>query len=501
MFYPNLKPRHSVKKAKIDFTNFENSMNVEIDEALMPYKTAKMSYNFNVKNGALTNGYGASALTLPKVDGLEERVVRPPDNTSILKLWHFRCYDQTQNKPNNELVMFCDDGYIYSTRIFQNAPFCSSILQEQINSGIDNAVNYRLNSNDVMLFSSQTDGLWKYQQNYYLSKVEEAPVVKSMCLHYERLFAIVAGERNRLAFSANLDITDWSQDLSSGGFIEMQDERGALNQVVSFNDYVYVFRDFGVSRVSAYGDQSDFSVSHLFKSSVKLYGNTVTVCGNKILLLAKDGIHVFDGYSTKKLNLGIDKLFENVDNDNACGIYYNNKFLLACRLNFNDDRQIGCESFAQGYTNNALIELDLSTNEISISRGMDIACMCVIDEESFTKVALCFNGEHKSKLGMLSKDGQVFGVPLTKSWVSPKSNMGYPTKIKHITECLINTKNDCCIHVKTEKESKQFEVPGNNVSQRVKINMQGEQLEVGFESVAPGECYISCPQISIEIND
>ena len=41
MFYPNLKPRHSVKKAKIDFTNFENSMNVEIDEALMPYKTAK----------------------------------------------------------------------------------------------------------------------------------------------------------------------------------------------------------------------------------------------------------------------------------------------------------------------------------------------------------------------------------------------------------------------------------------------------------------------------
>ena len=89
-----------------------------------------------------------------------------------------------------------------------------------------------------------------------------------MCLHYERLFAVVGGERNRLAFSANLEPTDWTEDLSSGGFIEMQDERGGLNRVISYNDYIYVFRDFGVARVSAYGDQTDFSVSQLFISSV-----------------------------------------------------------------------------------------------------------------------------------------------------------------------------------------------------------------------------------------
>lgn len=499
MFYPNLKLRKKATSAKVNFTDFQKCMDTSIDEALLPYKTAKMSYNFDVKKGALTNGYGFKELSLPKALIQGERKLIPPGEP-IKKMWIYKYFYDTHQAFEPELIFLTESGKLYFACIHDESPFTLPISEEVIFTSVPNAVNYNLNSNDTLIFCSKEDGMWTYMLNGGVTKIENAPAIISMCLHYERLFAVVGGEQSRLAFSANLDPTDWAEDLSSGGFIEMQDERGRLTKVVSFNDYVYVFREYGVSRVSAYGDQTDFNVSHLFISSVKLYGETVTVCGNKILLLARDGVHSFDGYSTKKLQLGIDDLFKNVENDNACAVYYKNKFLLACKLNFNDGEKVGCENYEGGFTNNALLEIDLSTNEVSITRGVDIASMLVIDDKNVAKVAVCFNGEHACKLGEITNDGLLFDVPLKKCWLSPKSNLGYPTKIKQIKECFIKTKTPCKIKIFTDKEEKEFCVKGSEVSQRVKLNMFGEQIQVGFESEQVGETYISCPQITLEIS-
>lgn len=500
MFYYKPRLKKSVTNAKITFTNFENAMDTEVDDALLPYKSAKLSYNFNVKNGALKNGYGFRDLHLPHWTESGERQIIPPASP-VKKMWHYKHYSENLKKNNDELVLFCENGEIHTCQLVSDSPFVGKILESVDTTAIPKAVNYRLNSEDALIISSESDGMWKYVFNHAIEKVEGAPYIKSMCLHYERLFAVCGGERNRLAFSANLDPTNWSEDLSSGGFIEMQDERGALSKVISYNDYIYVFRDFGVARVSAYGDQTDFSVSQLFVSSVKLYGETVTLCGNKVLLLARDGIHQFDGYSTRKLNLGIDKLFDGVENENAVGLYYHNKFFLACRLNFNDGEQVGCEAYDGGYTNNALIEIDLSTNELSITRGVDIASMLALDDGTFSKVVACFNGEYSGRLGELTEDGKVFGNVLSKVWKSPKSNMGYPTRVKHIKECLIKTKTDCKIFVATDKQKKEFFVRGKDISQRIKINISGEQVELGFRVEADGETEISCPQIMVGITN
>ena len=98
-------------------------------------------------------------------------------------------------------------------------------------------------------------------------EVLDAPKISSMALHYERLFATVDGEKNSVWFSDDLDPTNWSMSLDEAGFIELIDERGALLKVVSFLDYIYIFREYGISRLTAYGDQTSFSVSNLFVSS------------------------------------------------------------------------------------------------------------------------------------------------------------------------------------------------------------------------------------------
>ena len=496
MFYKNTKLKKKVSKAKITFTNFDATMNTEIDDALMPFKSAKVSYNFNVKNGSLKTGYGFKKLCLPKYSESGEREIVAPSG-EIKKLWFFKYFNTTLGEFTNMMLIYLTGGDIYACFIKNNSPLCFKILNSVYSSGIPNALNYRLNSKDSVIFSSETDGMWVYSPNQESTTVQNAPHIISMCMHYERLFAVVGGERNRLAFSANLDPTDWDQNLSSGGFIDMQDDRGGLNSVISYNDYIYVFRDYGVAKISAYGDQSDFSVTQLFKSSVKLYGNTVTLCGNKVLLLAKDGIHLFDGYSTKKLNLGIDSLFVGVDNENACGLYFNNKFYLACKLNFNDSETVGCESYNGGYVNNALIEIDLTTNTINITRGIDISSMLALDDNNVSKLVATFNGEHSDKIGELTQDGKLFGTILLKKWISPKSSMGQIGSIKHLEECFIKSNTNCQMQIKTDKHTKQYLIKGSNLAKRVKLGAYGEQIQVSFMVDSDGDVCISCPEIIV----
>lgn len=501
MFYTKPMLYKNVTSLKLNFTAFSKSMYTETDDELMPFKRAKISFNFNVKNGALTDGFGFENLKLPKTstDLSDERQIVTP-GTNIKKVWHFKYFDQDLKKPAHQLLLYCEGGQIYWAKFYSIDPFASPVATTTLYpNAIPNALNYRLNGVDYMIFSSSQDGMWLHTQNKQISKVENAPEIVSMCIHYERLFAIVAGEQNRLAFSDDFDPTNWSQSLTEGGFIEMLDERGKLTKVLSFNDYVYVFREFGVARVSAYGDQSDFSVSQLFVSGIKMYGNTVCACGDSIMLLTKDGLNVFNGYSTKKLQLGIDKLFENVENDNAVAIFYEGKYLLACRLNFDDDRQIGCEAAEGGYVNNALIEYELSTGEISITRGVDIASMTVLDDGNVSKVVACFNGEHSTKLGQLTNDSTVFGTALKKVWVSPKSAFGYPGKIKHIKDCIIKTKTKCTLTIVTDDKVKKFSILGSEKSQRIRLGVFGEQIEIAFETDSKNAS-ISAPQIRANVS-
>lgn len=57
-----------------------------------------------------------------------------------------------------------------------------------------------------------------------------------MTMHYERLFATTSTDKYTLYFSDDLDPTNWNENITEGGFIQMLDERGELLKVISFWD-------------------------------------------------------------------------------------------------------------------------------------------------------------------------------------------------------------------------------------------------------------------------
>ena len=496
-----------VRDYKIDFTSFANGMNTEIDENLMPIKYARKFYNYTVKNGALKSGLGFDFLSLPiSYDTYEtqERLLPvAPNNSAIKGLWHYKYYSASMGSSRHKIVFYTDEELLYFT--FTISPFSEfwtvfPPFDPQYFSGDMSAVNYHLNGLDCLIMVvPEEKKIIVLDSNDNTNVVINAPELVSIGLHYERLFAILEGDRKTLMFSANLDPTNFNIEEDEGGFIDMRDDRGRLNKIISFHDYVYVFRDYGVSRVSAYGDQNEFSVSQLFVSSCKIFGNSVVSCGDRILFLSRDGLYMFDGYSTSKITLHIESMLENENNDHCNAVFYKDKYYLACRMNFGDQEKIGCENYSQGYQNNALIEYDIKTGDLNILRGVDILNMISIEESNVSKLAACFHGQYKSYFGQLNSSGTLFGTPLQSYWESPNSNLGYPNQIKIVKEVLIKTKSDCKIIIKSDKEEKTYSVKGLPTTQRVKTHVMGEYIQIAFVSENAQDILISSPQIIIGV--
>ena len=500
MFYKKKLLVKNTDHLKLKVSNFAGGVNTQVDENSLPLKCAKLSYNYKMDNGALKTSLGFAPLKFIKsISSSEERTMIFQDSiTAVNNVWFYPYYNNAGTQESFILAISADNG-VYYCQIIASTPYIYRYSPDIQFTSIPNAIYYNLNGADVMIMSSKTDGLYVLDIMTHHDIDSTAPKISSMCRHYERIFAIDSSDRNRLLFSANMDPTNWDFDIDNAGYIDMNDERGALVKVLSFNDYVYIFKEHGISKLSAYGDQTEFSISNLFVSSGKIYGNSVCLCGDKIIFLCQDGIYSFNGYSTTKLSLNIENMFKDVQNDNCCSAYYNGKYYLGLKLNFGDNKQVGCEEYLGGYTNNALLEIDLKSGDINIVRGIDLKALCAVEFQYVNKLVAAFNGEYKNRLGQLSCDGKYFGTALPKEWVSSYSNLGYPNKAKKIKKVSLISKNDCKVTVKTDREEKSYDVSGSTKTTTIFTNAVGEMFQFKFSS-SGADAQISNAEVELTVS-
>lgn len=146
-----------------------------------------------------------------------------------------------------------------------------------------------------------------------------------------------------------------------------------------------------------------------------------------------------------------------------------------------------------------LIELDLKTGEINLVRGVDLKSLCSIEYGFLNKLVAAFNHEHKSKIGQLTDDGKVFRSVLKKIWVSPNTNLGYPNKVKKVKSFSLISKHDCEVVVKTDKETRSFDIQGKDSTSIIYPNISGEMFQFSIQT--DGEmAKISVPEITIGVS-
>ena len=503
-FLKSNKPSGLISKIKL--SDFEGGLNLKKDENLLPIKYAFTTYNFSHDNGALTKGLGIAdfASTLYGQGGVSEDAEVALSNIgSIIGSFHAKKYDFDNSKRTDKLMFMSADKVLHYLPIDKEEidPNTSGVetIPNLIFSEKPVAINYRLNGQDCTIFSSASDPMIVWGLTDSIIKVADAPHISSMALHYERLFATVDGEQSSIWFSDDLDPTNWSVSLTEAGFIEMLDERGALKKVISFNDYVYIFRDYGITRLSAYADQTTFSVAQLFIASGKIYPNTVVLCGDVVLFLASDGLYRFDGLNCTKIMTNIENGFIGKNNASAVAGYFENKYYLAFNFAFFDD------SFEneEDATNNCLIEINLDTMQAIFLRGADIIDINTVLCDNFNGVVVCAKkfGETSYKLGVIDHSGKIFGSTTHKVWITPQTDLGYPQRKKCVRNFFITSKTDMNIVVKDEENNEtSIFVSGSAKPSTISTRIFGTKFSFEF-SCDEDECNISNPNILIKMDN
>lgn len=174
-------------------------------------------------------------------------------------------------------------------------------VREQIHSVVE---CYDKNGNQFICFLTETH-LYRVYSTSYMTVANFGGTCAA--LHYERLY-FASGER--LYYTEPMVYTTLTTDTTyGGGYIDFPDAGGKILEIVSFKDKLYLFRERGITAVTAFGDPLNFKTAALPYSCGDIITGSVACCGEKIYFFTQNGFYSFDGSLCKKV--------ENADEDDV----------------------------------------------------------------------------------------------------------------------------------------------------------------------------------------
>ncbi len=451
-------PKRSYSRAFA--SNLSGGINSVSDSRVLNFADAEAAFNVRLDSGAMTSGYGVTATDIPAY---------------YTKVFYYKYYDEYACEYKEWYLAYNrDDGKIYGGG---ENPDEWTETEGAFFSSAPSGVSYRLYGEDVFLLCG-AEGMAVIDKTLRVVNVPDAPDVTSIAMHNERMFVTIGGRRNAVWFSDDLDPTNWNPELDEGGFIELEGESGRLNRAVAFGGYVYLFRDYGISRLTAYGEQSDFSVTNLFVSSGRIFADTVSVCGDRILFFASDGLYSFNGLSASRIYRNLDGLTENCDSALSC--YFGGKYYLSALCDGGESLLI----VADPRTSSAAIHKDINVKSFSPIVGINGETLLVCSPDS-------------PVLGKLESGADYFGTEQKRLWRSGMTDLSRPEKRKLISEVYIDTRFDCTVTVRTEKKEKSFFVRGNKAVQRRRVNITGTKMQLEISAV--GQVSVARPSVRFAV--
>ena len=486
MFFKN-KTRFKPKKEKeFEFDMFMASQNHTDDQTQLKIGEPRQSFNFVSQDGTLKSGYGFEDLSMPtSTEDLENEQQVTIRGDHVQTIWKLKWYNKNSDINCYYLFYYNNENYMCFDDMF-DVRYEPLIWQTEYTQ-LPYITYYRQNKQDAILLSGKDGNLMVLSGSGQVTH-KEAPAIVSCCTHYGKLFAITATARGTLVYADKPEVDSWSDELSKD--LDFSDERGDMNKIISFNDYLYIFRDFGITQVSEYGKDNALAVSHMYKADGYIHPNTIVQSGDEVYFLEGCCLKSFNGSSVKTIQLSCLELLADCDNRYAFAQCFEGKYFLACKGDFKDGQKIGCEN-ADKFCNNLLIVYDFASEHVDILRGVDINKLLAFTTNYKSKLLACFYNENKAKIGQLTSDGNIFGEKLASGWSSGQTDFDLPGKRKKIKSFLIKTKGDCQIVFASDEENKTYDVKGSDRVQKISADVAGNMFEVKIISKSTGQDYIS----------
>ena len=436
-------------------------ISTDTDESVLDMAYTKKALNFAFEDGVLTGGIGIDRAQgfYPEPDTERHDYPALPDGKEFRDAFLYR-RKTAEGKYDDRIVAHLTDCTLMYTSVHKTDTW-HEIPSLIINSDIT-AVNYSYKGEDVLLLASKNSPLLMLKDTRSLV-CGNAPKFTSIAVHNERVFGSVNGIQNQVWFSDDFDPGNWSVSADEGGYINFADECGEVIKLVSFLNYLYVFREFGIFRLTAYGDQSEFMLKKVFTDTGRIVKSSIELCGDKIIFYADDGLFSFDGYEVTRIAKPIMDI--------------NLKHLMSCAY-LDDYYFMACNILGEGEENNAVIRYGLRDKSLSVLYGVGVRKLRTVRVHNGTQVLCVFNGENNDTLGMASKSGELLGTPTAKSYFSPVSALSSPS-LKTVRSVTLQTDTDIKLVVKLDRKSYSYTVKGSDLTRTIPIERSGRKL--GFE--------------------
>ncbi len=458
----------TIKTKRVTLADFRGGMTGVLDDRLLPLSYARVAYNFNSQDGALKDGVGLSSLKFSngRFCKVEE---------TIEAVYYYKRY---QGGYKDALLLYCSDKCVYYFEIFGEG---EAVKLEGVSFQTKPVgAWYNYEGTDLYYLSTESEGLFVLDGTT-VKKAESVPMIRDMCIYNERLFITTGGDGTRLYYSDDFNPLNFSVSLEEGGFVDFQDGRGGLQKIISSLGYLYIFRSYGISRLTAYSDQTDFSVTHLFVSTGKIYPDSVTACSNGIIFLASDGLYRLTESGVSKILSDYDTFLNGCDNSDAKGLYFSGKFFLKCKM------------LIEGKSEEVVLVYDLSNDSSYICKNLKVKDFCsVLAENASMAIVVRNNGK---EVCTFDNSGRILGQPLTKVWETPITDLGVSGRQKTVKKIEMSTSVEVKVTVCSNRERKTVRIKkGRGVSSE-NLSVRGEEFKFIFSTTSSG-CEICAPTIT-----
>ena len=452
------------------------------------------SYGYNIacENGKLVRGYGVDAATF-----MDSAIALPRSIFgSMRKIFLLRRVNPSTLAREDALLGITDGRRPIYARIDSGVEYFPSSGITLQTEDVD-AVNVKINGEDVLVLYVGTGGAYVYNSTTLVSHVN-VPGFTTVCQHYGRIYGANKNGASRVTYSAQLEPLNFTPTLDGAGFVNLDDEGGAIQKLISFKDNLYIFRDYAIYRLTAFTSPSDSKLTKVVSGNRFINGNTAVVVGDRIIYLTDDGLMSFDGYNAQPCFRKINPWFENTRN--ASATFYDGKYFLAFKMINPDNVKIGDEAIPlMPVTNDSMLVIDTESSDVAIMRGTDIRQFLHIAVGLHKGLYCIFGNARGATFGKISRSGRLpNGAVLPKLWRTHATSLLQFDQMKTVKRAYVRSPHPIRVTVKADGKKRTHEC-GTGETQCLPYNLCGEKVALEIATEAD-ELFVDGIKLDINVN-